>query len=262
MRSLSLTVLVSLTLISPLWAVTCGETLGPGGVYTLTGNLDCFDSEGVAVVVRDGATLNLGGFTVVGGGGPAVILDGTAATLRGGWAYALGVVVVVGGTGRHHVLDLTIPDTVVEGVRVSSDDNVVERVHCLGGPWVGLVIDGEGNDIRENTAVGSELFIQVNGSGNRVRLNVSMEDSSGIFVHGNRNLIARNQMGEGGGVNRGYWVTGVGNILLWNAAPGVYDVDAEDRNGDCQRNRWIANQFETADPPCILGQPLATSRAE
>jgi hypothetical protein len=49
------------------------------------------------------------------------------------------------------------------------------------------------------------------------------------------------------------------NLLLRNTAP-VPDGGFVDTHGDCTHNRWITNEGETADPPCILEGSLAVSQ--
>jgi len=55
-------------------SITCGATLGPGGVYTLTGDLTC--PEGVpGLTLLNRATLDLGGYTLSVAGGVLLYVD-------------------------------------------------------------------------------------------------------------------------------------------------------------------------------------------
>jgi hypothetical protein len=75
------TVLIAV-LMSVLWtmteaaepSITCGAILGPGGVYTLTGDLIC--PEGVpGLTLLHHVTLNLGGYTLSVAGGVLLYVD-------------------------------------------------------------------------------------------------------------------------------------------------------------------------------------------
>jgi hypothetical protein len=60
---------------------------------------------------------------------------------------------------------------------------------------------------------------------------------------------------ESGGEEVGVRVEGQGNWLVRNQARQEGVINGVDAHGDCLHNRWIGNDFLTADPPCILELP-------
>jgi hypothetical protein len=142
------TVLIAV-LMSVLWtmteaaepSITCGAILGPGGVYTLTGDLIC--PEGVpGLTLVNHVTLNLGGYTLSVAGGVllyvdeitvrnGIIVDGSAA----GWCLYNYVYGIGGDEGHNNLLH----DLILErGVNLLGDGYRAAWVH-VGPP--GFLLD-------------------------------------------------------------------------------------------------------------------------
>lgn len=95
-------------------------------------------------------------------------------------------------------------------ILLASNDNTLRdnNVSSSGG---GIVVDGNSNDVRQNTASGNILGIV-----------------AGIFFAG-----------------------ATDNDITHNTALNNIEIDLADSNGNCTSNTWKHNTFGTADPSCI-----------
>lgn len=118
-------------------SITCGATLGPGGVYTLTADLTC--PEGVpGLTLLNHVTLDLGGYTLSVAGGVLLYVDeitvrnGTIVDCSvAGWCLYNDVYGIVRGDEGHTNL---LHDLILErGVMLIGDGHRAARVH-VGPP--------------------------------------------------------------------------------------------------------------------------------
>ena len=248
----SLVMLVAVLLLSSTlaWAgpIQCGDTLGPGGTFTLQADLLCQDDLPVAVTLTDGATLDLNGLTV-SGGVVTVSLEGFGTTLRHGTLFSSDTIPLsVAGLGGHLVEDLHLIGHVFTS-QVLSDGNVVRRVTIPFARNAGMDVEGDGNWLHALTIRGTDTGMMIRGAFNLITRNVVGESYLGYQVDGHANRLLENRATAITDV--GYIVNGTGNWLVRNTAADA-GLDAADTHGDCTHNRWIGNTFTTAAPACIL----------
>ena len=154
-------------------AISCGDTLGPGGSFQLQEDLDC-SSPLIpnALTVKDGAILDLNGHIVTCGrfstgcirltGVGAQLLDGA---VRGAFHENLRIE----GTG-HTVKNVTSGGTDFN-VGVIGDNNRLVNVMAVSGFNPAFSIVGNNNQLSDSIAQCFNLFfngcIQVSGDSNR-----------------------------------------------------------------------------------------------
>jgi hypothetical protein len=241
MRAIQWSLASLLCFTLPAWAVNCGDILGPGGTYVLTGDLQYEVSP--ALTVRDGARLDLAGHGVSGcGGGQVVILlDGSGALVRDGVVSGCMTGVEVAGEGGHTVQGMAANDT-DNGIWVISDHNRLEG-NTLAVLEVAFIIRGHHNTLIQNRAAAPASFSVV-GDHNLLRDNENSAGVSGWVVSGDHNRLVRNTVAEG---DDGMIVSGEDNLLLKNRGGRFVDT-----HGDCEHNCWIQNEGGSSDPACIL----------
>jgi hypothetical protein len=253
--------------------IRCGDTLGPGGVFTLPADLVC-DAIDIALTVRDGALLDLGGHTV-SAWSTAVQLDGQGAVLQSGIVVSGGVAIRIAGHGWHTVRGIvTTPGSQDEGIVVVSDHNRLIS-NMSSSVTTGFRVQGNNNLLARNTGFGQGAF-QVDGHQNLLVHNLSSTTDVfvGFRISGNQNLLVSN---EGRGGEDGVEVMGDGNRLVGNSVTHFLDgiivsgqnnvivgntalenaTDLVDTHETCDGNMWQQNVFQTsqagdtANPTCI-----------
>jgi Right handed beta helix region len=259
------------TVVSTVWAqpISCGATLGPGGVFVLQADLLC----ATPLTVRDGARLDLGGHLVTGAP-VAVLLEGRGAVLEHGRAESGDIAGVrLAGAGGHTVRGVEAAVfSPTFGFEVLSDDNrLLDNVGISIGS--GFWVVGHRNRLVRNTGGGQSGFY-VLGQQNVLLSNVSLPGlvAFGFGIAGHQNRLLGN---EAGGAEQGFYVWGDGNRLTGNvvrqAVQGILvsgqsnvivhntaldnRIDLMDVHPDCDGNRWADNIFQTADPACAQGVP-------
>jgi parallel beta-helix repeat protein len=226
----------------------CGDTLGPGGVFTLQADLVCDTNPGLTV--RDQAVLDLGGHHVVGST-PAILLTGRGAVLQNGAVDANELAVQVAGEGRHTVRGLQATGDSA-GILVTSDANRVSDT--IGQSlYAGLTVQGHRN-ILQRTLGGGQGGFDLSGDENLlVQSRASGLPAFGVRVQGHRNVLRANEVLQNG---QGITVQGSENTIVGNTARGNR-LDLVDAQADCDDNRWAHNVFETSqagttvNPACI-----------
>jgi hypothetical protein len=169
------TVLIAV-LMTVLWtmtaaaapAITCGATLGPGGVYTLTGDLTC--PEGVpGLTLLSHVTLDLGGYTLSVAGG--VLLYVVEITVRNGTVVDCSAAgrclyndlypIVRGDEGHNNLLH----DLILErGVKFLGDGHRATRAQ-VGAP--GFLLDwGHHGSFDRIDAISTSAFASIRLFGN------------------------------------------------------------------------------------------------
>jgi parallel beta-helix repeat protein len=258
--------------LSTAWAqpISCGATLGPGGVFVLQADLLC--ATPIGLTVRDGARLDLGGH-LVGARTTAVLLEGRGAVLEHGRAAADPVAVQLAGAGGHMVRGIETffgPNNI--GFEVLSDDN--RLLDNVGSGFVlGFWVEGDRNRLVRNTGGGQSGFyvlgqqnvllgnvsvpglisfaFGIAGHQNRLLSNEVITAEQGFYVWGDGNRLTGNVVRQS---FRGILVSGQSNVIARNTAL-ENRIDLMDMHQDCDGNRWADNVFQTVDPACTQGVP-------
>lgn len=273
-----MTMLWSMTAVAEP-AITCGATLGPGGLYTLTGDLTC--PEGVpGLTLLNRVTLDLGGYTLSVAGGVLLYLDeitvrnGTIADCSlAGWCLYNDLYPIVPGEEGHNNLlhDLTLE----RGVMFIGDWHRAERLR-VGPP--GLYLDGhharfDRLDVHSTAEVASIILARSHASWltrSRGRHRMDAPEalypwSSAVHVGGTGNVVAGVTI-EGAhlGISVYNDYDDQPNVIMGVRSTDAAGGDANDAAGvtdvmwgreGCEDNLWLFNTFATADPPCLLEWP-------
>jgi Periplasmic copper-binding protein (NosD) len=231
--------------------IQCGDTLGPGGVFTLQADLFC-DNTDIGLTVLEETILDLGGHTV-GGRQIAILLTGRGAVLQNGIANSSNVSLQVAGQGGHTVQGIdTAPDSLPAGILILSDHNRVEG--SIGRSLVvGFLVQGHHNQLEQNTGIGQGAF-DVEGDHNVLRQNLVPTSSRfGFRITGAHNQLRENEVHR---TEQGISVQGTANVIMHNTATGNF-IDLVDSHADCDDNGWAHNVFQTSragdtvNPACI-----------
>ena len=266
-------------------AISCGDTIEPGGKVRLTQDLNCAGTgHSVAVTVLGPATLDLNGHTITGDDQmDGIVVQGENAKIKNGKVTGLFRGVFVEGRnidGHHRVSKIRAYENFV-GFFVESNNNVLARNLAKSSEYGAFMIYGDKNKVRANKAKAnlSDGFL-IRGVENRVVHNTSKNnESTGIEIDGDKNFIAKNKSMNNRGVgievdgdenkvrrNISKRNGGAGidlcayaylNVLVRNIAKGnntsqaddVYDV--QDLNEECADNKWGNNRFRTCNQDCI-----------
>ena len=240
--------------ISGAEAVGCGDTVGPGGSVTLTGDLICFGS---ALTVHGPTIVDLGGHTVncgSAGGGASVAITGSGAVVRNGRVVNCDVGVGVGGSGGHQVKNVLVQSSNI-GFEVLSPKNTLINNAAMGNGH-GFFVASNGNVLQWNTAASNAIFGFWLGSanGNVVRSNTAT-------ANGNNGFELEGAIGNALASNNAFGNIAIGislhggstkNVIQVNVSLGNSTNDLEDDNFSCDTNSWTGNVFGTKDPTgCI-----------
>lgn len=142
------------------------------------------------------------------------------------------------------------------GVTQPNLHNIIDRntVSGTGNETVTLDPYADGISLMAQGPIGSVTC----GSDENTVMNNRVNDNSrhGISVmsHNTNNTVRRNQANNNG--QDGITVAGGGNpatdnLLRENRASGNGRFDGSDFNPNCDNNRWIANQFQVVNQPCV-----------
>jgi hypothetical protein len=206
-------------------APACGDTIGPGGSYTLTADVGpCGVSTVPALTIVGPVTVDLAGHAVVcdedDGLPPGVVVLGTAVVLANGTVRGCAGAVELLGEGGHRVERLTIDGYGASagfGIAARGDGNTIVRNRLRTCPelnefdtWA-VIVEGDGNVVRRNV-------VRQNGCG------------YGFHVRGNDNVLVGNNQGRVH--DYAYTLLGDRNTLRRNALGyshffGVYVDGAE-----------------------------------
>jgi len=259
------------SLVTPAEAthLTCGQTLGPGGTFTLDSSLSgCSDTALVVV----SAQLNLNGHTVscASEADTGIRIQGTGSRVTNGTVTRCGFGVYIGGEGEHEVDNVKATDNNA-GFLVATGSRNELRSNTATGNDFGFVVQVSNNRLSANTASGQITSFNVNGgTGNELTDNVARDSVYGFQVGAagmalTRNTATGNRAGflvvaNGSEINNNVAsgnLSGIlvlsgaeGNRLRSNAAGGN-TVDLVDENVPCGRNEWQGNTFGLANEACI-----------
>lgn len=183
------------------WAVSCGDTLGPGGSFVLTGNLGPCATD-PAVTVVGPVTFNLAGFTISceTTATNGVVVEGYRANVLNGTVRGCLDGVRLEGDGSHRITYIISRDHDDDGFDIRSSWN-----------WLGY---NEGNDN------GDEGF-QIYGNHNYLGFNKARRNNSDGYDNepeeggGNHNTFFKN-LAEWN--DEGFEIGGYNNVLKFNTA--------------------------------------------
>ena len=176
--------------VTPTHAISCGDTLGPGGNFKLQQDLDCSGTSLPALNVRDGAVLDLNGHIVTCRNlGPCMSLLGADTQVFDGVVGgALHVNLRVEGNG-HTVRNVT--SGVADGnVVVEGDNNHLINVWAgaglPNGVFGAIAITGDNNELINSiapcSALGIGACVSVGGDGNRLTNNFVTVEAAAASV--------------------------------------------------------------------------------
>jgi len=285
MKQMPFTVVPSLTIlafalltVSGVEAVVCGDTLGPGGLFTLTTDLGPCATD-AALTVNGPAIVDLGGHTVscdtgVVGFQIGIKIVGKGAALRNGRVTDCGWGVVVLGGGGHQITKV-FSERNAAGFYVGSAHNSLRDNGTVGVPGFsdGFFVQGDSNVLTGNMATGWErgffvaagcTFVCGTGSHNSLSRNTATGNTNGfaLFSASNNTLTSNQAFGNGtgpaccpeGGIHVDSDSTRnsiSGNVALGNVPLGSGASDLSDNTVNCDKNNWTNNVFGTSDQACI-----------
>lgn len=204
-------------------APECGDTIGPGGVWELTGDVGpCGDDTRPVLTIIGPVRVDMAGHSVRCEGPHPLGLDiaGRRARIRNGTIVDCRNGIRIGGAGRHRIYGVHVELRGAGRVAyaILSDRNlIVDSVASCDDEGLGFEVRGHNNRLRDN---------EVNGD-------FSCE---GTFVYGNSNVLKRNSIRA---PNFGLGLWGNGNRAHENASVTRYGA-ALSLGGE--RNRATKNE--------------------
>ena len=218
-------------------AVSCGDTLGPGGVVTLTSDVGPCSTDALTVV------------------GP-VIVDLAGHTISCSFPSLFGVVM----TGKGAVLRNGGVKGCFQGVAAAGDSQIVNVVAQENN--FGFFIQGARNTLDGNSAVSNtQGFFVIGASSSRFSGNIATGNTDTGFnvISATRSTFIGNAVFSS--TNFGFQVSGSNNVLTGNTVAanpfGIFlsgsmntlslntlvgnVTDAIDTTPDCDKNKWLRN---------------------
>jgi parallel beta-helix repeat protein len=170
------------TSASALWltpanafAISCGDTVGPGGMVILDADLSgC--STSAAITLVGPVTLDLNGHTIscINTNDPyrsGILVGGTRAKVSNGTVTNCGTGVTVTGGGKHRLSDLTAQNNAL-GFRVLSQKNRLSDNTVIDNIYRGIRVEGSENRISANDAIANDISVASTGVKNRIERNM------------------------------------------------------------------------------------------
>jgi parallel beta-helix repeat protein len=269
--------------------LVCGGTVGPGGTFVLTEDLDCREVPACQVpggcspvlTVVGKAVLDLAGHRITCDSftDDGVVLTGTGATLRNGQVNLCGTGVRLVASGRHVVENVVSSRSGSNGFSViASDDNRLENNVADTSGGNGFNLSGaSGNKLTGNVATRTETFNGFNTSGgsdrNRFQGNLAVangnngfnvnndanklvgntavgNDGDGFDISGSSNLLKDNRAASNGSAGVSVGGAGMVNFIDRNISLDNVTIDMEE--GVACDNVWRRNVFGSSDlPDCV-----------
>jgi parallel beta-helix repeat protein len=196
----------------PAAALSCGDTIGPGGAVTLTENLigPCESNPVLRVIGPidldlNGYTVSCGGRTHDSGGAnyTGILLEGNSAYVRNGSIADCGDGLLIGGPGvtAHTILQVTARDNFRRGINVGSRGN-----RLIGNTVVR-------NRVGVNLRGGLNVLMQTDARNNVIGIEITEQDSDTL----ESNLLVANTATHNDDVGFSI-VDAKGNTLIGNKA--------------------------------------------
>lgn len=181
-------------------SLDCGDTIGPGGSWTITDDIGPCETSGPAITIVGPVRVDLSGHTI--DCGHSFSLDeplglditGRGVRVSNGTIHQCGRGVRVGGEGRHRVRDMTIGHLGGLAYEVLSDRNLVaDGIWTRNAEQIGILVSGHKNRILRNSMGYVEGFgVQVTGDSNRIAGNTVSAERAGVEILGDDNRVYRN----------------------------------------------------------------------
>lgn len=206
--------------LPPVGAVECGDTLGPGGRFTLEKDIVC--SAEPAISVLGHTVFNLNGHTITSSPVDLILIkvEGRNARVFNGFLEDCGRCLIVAGEGHHIISRIVVRvGGASDGILVSSDKNLIYR-NAVAEADVGFVIGGEKNIVAYNAADNNfgEGFV-INGIKHLLLKNTADENvSSGFVISGSHHRLVRNEVTGTRLEFGGFEIGGDGHTLRANIA--------------------------------------------
>jgi parallel beta-helix repeat protein len=240
-------------------ALTCGDTVGPTGLYILQHDIGpCDDEYGPAALnVKGPVTLLMKGFVVrcedVNGNGEVpkgIIVTGTKARIVNGTVSGCddGMVLTKGDddaeTGWHTIQNIKAVNNADDGFDVKSNNNRFIGNHAEKNDDKGFALDGTGNTLLGNTSnYNHDHGVDIDGDRNHLyRGKANHNDKDGIHLdEGNSAIVtgytSRNNGDDGIEVNSsGNWI--VGNKINKNQEDGI-QLSNKPEDGEVAHNNKV-----------------------
>jgi len=204
--------------------ISCGDTLGPGGVISIDNSIDgCSTASGSPALTLIGPVeVDLRGNRVAcDASAPPVgiLIKGRGAKLLNGQVFDCKIGVKVSGKGRHEIAGINADSHRDTGFLVTSGRNNIHD--CAGNDadvGDGFTVRGRRNELFDNSGVhNGENGFDLRGNLNRLRSSVAVDNGSdGIEVGGRRNEVLLNSSASNAG--DGFEVNGDNNQLSSNVS--------------------------------------------
>ncbi|WP_444908006.1 right-handed parallel beta-helix repeat-containing protein [Microbulbifer sp. SSSA008] len=253
-------------------AVNCGDTITTPTV--LTENLTCpidIDNQNGLIVEGPSGSLYMNGYTLTCNldnlplftDAAGIRITGMASLVTDGTVNNCNYGIFVVGTGFHTISDMTITNSLEDGIDLRSDNNTAIKNHIQFSGEDGIDMQGDFSSVIQNyiefsdrdgieadNDFGTVAFNFVTGS---QRAGIEMEASD------NNTIVQNTVMNNGDGISGdsgGIVITSQSssnNLILGNTAENNLPFDLKDRiDPNCTgSNQWVANNFVTADPACL-----------
>ena len=219
--SLACAVLVSFDAYAA-FALSCGDTVGPGGHVTLDTNIGPCAGPEPALTVVGPVTLDMRNHRIsCAGVSDGIFVQGRRAIIEQGTVEGCVDGVRLAGQGWHRLENLVVQNNSFVGVQVESDGNTLKRLVVTSNS-----LGVRGGDVSRNKLINSVVSDNSSGVGfggiaTRTRLVgnwVANNQNINLAVQGNGNLVYGN---SSAGARFGIEVDGLGNRIVKNVATGA-----------------------------------------
>jgi parallel beta-helix repeat protein len=261
-------------------AISCGDTLGPGGSYTLTADvLNCPTTAALQVVGPvqvdlNGHTISCASYNSFG-----IQVLGKKAIVTNGRVVECGVGVLVQGSGRHFIGHIVAQND-IQGFAVYSPSRLEYNTAAgisVAGPspaGYGFMLWEGHNSLRFNQAYNNKAAgFRVEGAGNHLFGNTAAYNYNGFtfsdtahYATVSSNIVTNNRgpgvefNGDHGTLkhntvtNNEYGIqmySDANNKIFGNTVTGNTAFDLWEHTFGCGTNVWTANTFGTANDGCV-----------
>jgi len=198
-------------------AVSCGDTIGPGGTFTLTSNLNCSDNP--ALTVGGPVIIDLNGYIVEcqSNLNDGIIVQGKAAQVKNGTVQGCSNGIIVEGVGSHQLRNLNARSNDLGFLVNSNNNRLYDNTSTTSGALFSVF--GNKNRFIDNTACNADKGFLIEGNNNRLYLNtINDTKTDSVTVLGNNNQIIENTITNS---EKGISVVGDNNQITDNTASDI-----------------------------------------
>lgn len=257
LRTATLTALLaSVTLVfspSNAHAISCGDTLGPGGHHVLT--QDLLNCTSNALFIEGPTSVDLAGHTIscVNPSSSGLKLTGQKAKVTNGTVFGCGEGVYIGGAGKHQVSKIIALQN-YNGFSIASDGNRLTRNTAKDSEVGFLIGTVHKNVLTYNVATMNDSgFFVGGGTKNRLFHNIAIQNGDeGFLVHSNaaETTLSKNEAHNNGEFGIVVW-SDASHKIIGNTAINNTSFDLHASLPGCISNVWKKNTYGTKDPDCI-----------